>query len=60
MMEGSVVFKKLGESTEEKVETDGIGKLRRCRIKMEGKRRQKGKRLIISKKRVELTSKGGG
>ncbi len=27
---------------------------------MEGKRRQKGERLIITKKRVESTSKGGG
>ena len=47
MMEGSVVFKKEGESTEEKVRTDGIGKLRWCRIKIEGKRRQKGKRLPL-------------
>ncbi len=27
---------------------------------MEGKRRQKGEQLIITKKRVESTSKGGG
>ncbi len=27
---------------------------------MEGKRRQKGERLIITKKRVESTRKGGG
>ncbi len=36
---------------------DGIGEVRQCRFKMEGKRRQKGQRLIITKKRVESTSK---
>ncbi len=39
---------------------DGIGEVRRCRFKMEGKKRQKGERLIITKKRVESMSIGGG
>ncbi len=64
-MEGGVDFKKQGKSTEEKVKgdyrnwnADEIGEVRQCRFKMEGKRRQKGERLIITKKRVESTSKG--
>ncbi len=38
---------------------DGIGAVRPCRFTMEGKRKQKGERLIITKKRVESTNKGG-
>ncbi len=38
----------------------GIGEVRTRRFKMEGKRRQKGERLIVTKKRVESTSKAGG
>ncbi len=62
-MEGGIGFKKEGESTEEKVKVincswkvDGIGEVRQYRFKMEGKRMQKGERLIITKKLVELTS----
>ncbi len=61
-MDGGVGFKKEGESTEEAInhnrKADGIGEVRQCRFKMEGKRRQKGERLIITKKWVESTSKG--
>ncbi len=59
-MEG---FIKEGESNEGKrrlIVTDGNGEVRRYRFKMEGNRRQKGKRLIITKKQVESTRKGGG
>ncbi len=35
----------------------GIGEVRPRRFKKEGKRRQKGKRLIVTKKRVESTVK---
>ncbi len=63
-MEGGVGFIKQGKSTEEKVKgdivTDGNGEVRLYRFKMEGKRRQKGERLIITKKQVESTRKGGG
>ena len=63
-MEGGIGFKKEGESTEEKVvkvincswKADGISEVRQYRFKMEGKRRQKGEQLIITKKQVELTS----
>ena len=58
-MEGGVGFKKGGKCTKEK-KAGVISEVRRCRFKMEGKRRQKGERLIITKKRVESTSKGGG
>ena len=38
---------------------DRIGEIGWCRFKMEGKRRQKGEPLVVTKKWVESTSKGG-
>ena len=64
-MEGGVGFKKGGKSMKEKVKGDyrnwkvgGIGEVRPRRFKKEGKRRQKGKRLIVTKKRVESRNNG--
>ncbi len=56
-MEGGVGFKKEGKSTKEKVKVincnwkaGGIGEVKLRRFKMEGKGRQKGELLIVTKK----------
>ncbi len=42
-------FKKEGESTKKEVKVGGMGRGKAAMFKMEGKRRQKGERLIVAK-----------